>query len=312
MKVFKPISNKVLVEGAIDTYNKRIEMEAQARKDEDIARSKAFKESEAFIAKQGSRFAAQKRFASYSESVTHALLSECIYHVFKNSMRKELLEQENVTAMMRAMVGEFVKEDSADILYKMRNKTATLSEMYNLITSTKKTILENVDQFDPSSFRIDREVKDNFFEKLDLMDTESIENAIRERVTNAVDDFMTANKQDHDRIMGALQMTKDKLEEVKNEPEEVKESYQRISKQYIGKVRNRKKSVFESMVSAMCESVMKDDVLKEQYSEGAKLNIGKIVDRIETMYTFIECVNTMKLYDVDEAYMKSVIDSLRK
>ena len=312
MKVFKPISNKVLVEGAIDTYNKRIEMEAQARKDEDIARSKAFKESEAFVVKQGSRFAAQKRFASYSESVTHALLSECIYHVFKNSMRKELLEQENVTAMMRAMVGEFVKEDSADILYKMRNKTATLSEMYNLITSTKKTILENVDQFDPSSFRIDREVKDNFFEKLDLMDTESIENAIRERVTNAVDDFMTANKQDHDRIMGALQMTKDKLEEVKNEPEEVKESYQRISKQYIGKVRNRKKSVFESMVSAMCESVMKDDVLKEQYSEGAKLNIGKIVDRIETMYTFIECVNTMKLYDVDEAYMKSVIDSLRK
>ena len=57
---------------------------------------------------------------------------------------------------------------------------------------------------------------------------------------------------------------------------------------------------------------MKDDQLKEEFTEGAKLNIPKIVDRIETMYTFIETVNTMQLYPVDEEYMQNLIESLRK
>ena len=144
------------------------------------------------------------------------------------------------------------------------------------------------------------------------MDTESISDAIRNRVTDAIDDFMVSNREDHDKIMGALELTRDKLEQVKNEPEEVRESYENLSKRYISKVRNRKKGVFESMVSAMCESVMKDDNLKQQFTEGAKLNIPKIVDRIETMYTFIETVNTMKLYDVNEEYMENLIQSLRK
>ena len=42
------------------------------------------------------------------------------------------------------------------------------------------------------------------------------------------------------------------------------------------------------MVSAMCESVMKHDELKEEFMEGSQLNVGKIVNRIQLMYTFLE------------------------
>lgn len=315
MRSYKPFSSKLYIESAIENYNRQLDEAAKASQaDEDIARSKQLKEAENYFSIREKQHNIMNRYNTFTESLSHALLGECVYHVFAKSIRQELLEQENITGMMRAMVSEFIKEDSADILYAMRTKTATLSEMYNLIQSTKKKILESsmFDKNDPTTYRIDQEVKDEFFERLDYMDTESICSAIRDRVANAVDDFMESNKRDHDRIIGAIELTKEKLEEKKDEPEEVKESYQAISKQYIGKVRNRKKGVFESMVMAMSESVMKDDQLREEFAEGAKLNIPKIVDRIETMYTFIECVNTMKLYPVDEAYMQEVIEGLRK
>ena len=314
MNAFKPISNRVIIENAIDSLNKINEEAIAAEKKAELEHQKAFRENEEIQTLMGRKQMRLNRFNTFSESVTHALLSECIYYVYSKSMRESLMEQENITGMMRAMVGDFIKEDAADILYKMRTKTATLSEMYNLITETKKKILEadGFDRDDPSTYRIDAMAKDEFFDKLDHMDTDSITNAIRERVTAAVDDFLIANKQDHDRIMTALQMTKDKLEEVSKEPEEVKESYQQLSKRVIGKIRNRKKGVFESMVTAMSESVLKNDQLKEEFTEGAKLNMGKIVDRIETMYTFIETVNTMKLYPIDEEYMQNLIEGLRK
>lgn len=314
MRAFKPISNKVLIENAIDSFNRELQEAADRDAAEERARMQQFKESENIAMLRGRRNSGLTRFNSFSESVSHALLTECIYYVYRKSMRESLLEQENITAMMRAMVGDFIKEDAADILYKMRTKSATLSEMYNLINTTKKKILEadGFDRMDPSTYRIDPVVKDEFFEKLDNMDTESISNAIRDRVANAVDDFMINNKKDHDRILSVVQMTKDKLDSVQSEPEEVKESYEYMSKRAISKIRNRKKGIFESMVMAMCESVMKDDQLKEEFAEGAKLNIPKIIDRIETMYTFIESVNTMNLYDVNEEYMQSVIEGLRK
>ena len=314
MMAFKPISNKVIVENAIDSMNNRIDAENKAIENEKFAREQAFKESEQIVVMRNSRQAGVTRFNSFTESVTHALLSECIYYVFSKAMRPELLQESGVTAMMRAMVGDFIKEDAADILYKMRTKSAVLSEMYNLITETKKKILEadGFNRYDPSTYRISKTTRDDFFDRLDDMDTQSITDAIRDRVSHSVEDFMLANSKDHERIMTALQMTKDKLEEVKDQPKEVTEAYEQQSKRVIAKIRNRKKGVFESMVTAMCESVMKDDQLKEEFTEGAKLNIPKIAGRIETMYTFIETVNTMQLYPIDEEYMQNLIESLRK
>ena len=308
---FKPVSNKVVIESAIDSLNRTYDEDIARAKKQYIEESVMFREGEERINLMNRRNTSFSRYNSFSESLTSALLGEAVYYVFSKAMDKSIMEQSNVTGMMRAMVSDFIKEDYNSILSKMRTKSATLSEMYNLITSTRKKILESVDKNDPTTFCIDSETKDEFFDKLDSMDTESITNAIRDRVSNAVDDFMVSNRQDHERIMTALQMTKDKLEEKKDAPEEVKESYQQLSKRVIGKIRNRKKGVFESMVTAMSESVLKNDELKEEFMEGAKLNVPKIVDRIQTMYTFIETVNTMQLYKIEKEYMESLIESLR-
>ena len=257
-----------------------------------------------------------RRKSSFFESVTHALLSESIFKVYKEAMDPHLVRDPAIHTMMRAMVSEFVKEDYNEILSKMRSKSAILSEMYNVITSTRSQIIKEAEESysdnNVDAFEIKNNIKDEFFDKLNDLDTESISNAIRERVQDAEEKFMIDNQNDHQKIITALQLTKDKMEEVSDKPEEVKESYQRLSKRYITKVRNRQKSVFESMVMAVSESALKDPDLREEFVEGAKLNVGKIVDRVKTMYTFIETVNTLQLYPVDKAYMNDLIESLRK
>ena len=312
--VIKPISNKVLIESAIDQMNKRADEELKAKQIRESEASKAFKESEEIIRLRDRSAVSFSRFTSFSESVTNALLGESIYHVFRKAMDESTLAQPGTETIMRALVGDFIKEDAAKMVNGMRTKSATLSEMYNNIINTKKKILEDssIDRMDPSTFRITGEVKDEFFENLKGMDTDSISDAIRERVNDAVDEFIEDNKKDHERIMTTLQLTKDKLEEKSDASEEVKESYEAMSRRMIGKIRNRRKGIFESMVSAMCESVMKNPELQEEFAESGKPNTSKIVDRIRTMYTFIETVNTMQLYKIDEEYMQNLIESLRK
>lgn len=308
----KAVSNKLIIESAIDSYNKNLEAQQEAAKQQQVEAKRAFRENECIVQRINNPRERQAKYNSFKESVTAALLGESIYYVFSKAMDKTLMEQTNVTGIMRAMVGDFIKEDANSILSSMRTKNVTLSEMYNLITSTQAKLFGEggtVVKDDISSYRIGPEIKSAFFDQLDNMDISEIEDAIRERVSDSMNEFIEKNKQDHDAIMNCLQATKDKMDTTKDET--VKESYQALSRRKIAKIRNRKKGVFESMVDAMCESVMKNDELKEEFTESGKLNVPKIVDRIQIMYTFIETVNTMNLYKVDEAYMQDLIESLR-
>ena len=311
---FKPVSNKLVIESAIDSFNKSMEAQQEAARQQKAEETRAFKENECIVQRINNRNANRIKFNSFMESVTAALLGESIYYVFSKAIDPVLKEQANVTGIMRAMVGDFIKEDANSILSSMRTKNVTLSEMYNLITSTRskiKKMVEDAGIDDPSAYRIDTGTRDEFFDQLDKMDTSEIADAIRERVTDSMNEFIEKNKQDHDAIMNCLQVTKDKIDSVPDATEEVKESYQVLSRRKIAKIRNRKKGVFESMVEAMCESCMKNQELSEEFTENGKLNVPKIVDRMQVMYTFIETVNTMNLYKVDEAYMQNLIESLR-
>jgi hypothetical protein len=307
----KPVSTKAIVEAAINSYNEQFEIAEREKRQQKLAEKKAFKEAENLYSMKAAALEKKARITSWSESVTTALLGDTIYHVFKNAMNESLLQQPNVTGMMRAMVSDLITEDANEILAKMRRKTPVLCEMYNLITDTRKKILESA-AGEEHTFYIKQDLQDDFYSQLDSMDTSEIEDSIRERVSDAVNTFLDDNREDHDKIMEVLALTKAKVDEHEKEPEEVKESFQQMSRRAIAKIRDRRKGVFESMVTAMCESVLKHDNLKEEFCEGANLNIPKIVDRMQVMYTFIETVNTMQLYKIDEAYMQDLIDNLRK
>lgn len=311
--MIKPVSNKLLVESAINDYNDKINFIEAENKKREIESRKIMKEQELVVQSIGKKDIARRRYTSFSESLNGVLLGEAIYHIFEHTIPEELLDKPGSKTVMRVMVSDFVTEDAASIIRKM-GRSPILSDIYNIVTSTKKKILESIadTKDDPSTFRIAPEIKDEFFDKLDNMETDSITNAIRDRVAGEVNEFIDANKRDHEQILNILQLTKDKLDEKKDSSEEVQESYTNMSRRAITKVRNRKKSVFEAMVSAMCESVMHNDELKEEFTEYSNLNIGKIVDRVQLMYTFLETVSSLNLYKIDENYMMDLIESMRK
>jgi hypothetical protein len=61
----------------------------------------------------------------------------------------------------------------------------------------------------------------------------------------------------------------------------------------------------------MAESVMKNENLKKQFTEDGKVNINKVVENCEIMYTLLEMVNTTEMIRVNESYIKELINSFK-
>ena len=170
---------------------------------------------------------------------------------------------------------------------------------------------------DPNTLVMDTTIKDDFFENLNLEDTGDVSDMISQRVMASIDDFIKSNSNDREKIKEILTDAKEKIDQVKaNEDKddetktEIAESYDHIAKRHITNIRNRKQNVFNVMVSEMCKNAMKNDDLKREFVTEGKINVPKVVSRVSLMYTFLETVNTMKLADVNEAYLDEVIASL--
>ena len=61
------------------------------------------------------------------------------------------------------------------------------------------------------------------------------------------------------------------------------------------------------MTKIMLESVHKISVLKESYSNNNKLDFKKIMKDTEVMYTFLECLNTLNIVNVNESYITNML-----
>ena len=251
------------------------------------------------------------RYRSFVETVKSSLVVESLYNIFEHSidpMKRDLTN----TSIMRAMVSQYVSENGyTRILDKMKSGSVALSEMYNIINSTAAKILESVDKDDPNTFVITPAMKDEFYKSLDYSDSEAISDAIKDRVSDAMNDFITANTKDHENIESALKAAQDKIEKTPEEEKELRESYEIQAKRKTFEIRNSPKNVLHSMISAMCENVLKDQKSNAEFMNEGHLDIDKIVSRTSLMYTFMEMLNTSRLEKIDGPYIESVIMDLR-
>lgn len=251
------------------------------------------------------------RYRSFVETVKNSLVVECLYNIFENAIDSSKRDLTN-TSIMRAMVSQYVTENGyEEIMSRMRSGSVALSEMYNIISESATKILESVDKSDPSSFTITPDMKDEFYKSLDYSDSKSISDAIKERVSDSMKDFINANTKDHEDIEGALNKAAEKIEKAPEEEKEVRESFQIQAKRETFKIRNSPKNVLHSMVSAMCENVLRNQEENAEFMCEGKLDIDKIVSRTSLMYTFMEMLNTSRLEKIDGAYIEAVIRDLR-
>lgn len=300
-------ATKAFVEAAINTYE-NTNKQAEAPK----YRTKFQEDANMVLEHTMHRETVLNRYRSFVETVKSSLVVECMYKIFENAVEPNKRDLTN-TAIMRAMVSQYVKENGYDnILNRMRTGSVALSEMHNIITDSASKIIECVDKNDPNTFTVSPEMKDEFFKSLDYSDSQAISDAIKDRVSTAMDDFVTANTKDHEDIETALQDAEKKIEATPEDNKELREAYEIQAKRKTSAIRNTPKNVLHSMISAMCESVLKHQDEYAEFMNEGRLDIGKIVDRTSLMYTFMEMLNTSRLDKVDEAFIESAINDLKK
>lgn len=301
-------SNRAFVEAAINEY------EASSTPMKKSANKGIF-ESESSMVMENMMYhdSIRARYHSFSETVRTALVIESLYRIFSESVDPEVREDNTSSSIMRAMVSQYVNENGYDnILNRMKTASVTTSYIYKTITEATDKILEGVDKSDPNTFTITPEMRDEFFKQLDYSDSEAISDAIHQRVADAMDDFVTANTKDHEDITAALQQAQEKIGEVPEEDDELRECYSMAAKRTAAEVRNRPKGVLHSMITAMCESVMRHKEMHDEFMTEGHLDIEKIVSRTKLMYTFMEMLNTARIDKVDNVFIEGVIADLSK
>lgn len=294
------------VNAAIDQYNESV---AAPKEDEFEFLSEEAKEVVSTVALRESN---EAKFHSFSESLKRNLTVEALYKIFSESVSDELLSDRTNRNIMRSIVNEYVNENGYDtILGNIRYASPQMSMVYNAITETAKSILEECDKKDPDSFTITSAMKDNFFDSLDYANTGMISDQIKDRVADSISDFITANTKDHESVENALKRAQEKIDKVPEGDTELKEEYEAKVKREIADIRNAPKSIFHAMVSSMCESVLKHKEMQDEFMHEGHLDIDKIVSRVSLMYTFIETLNTAKIDKVDKAFLESAINDLK-
>lgn len=310
MAKYKTLSTKDFVNLCIENYNNKEESIKLSEQKMDEDRLNASMMNEQLLETQTNYNKNVKNYREFTEGVKSTLLGECIYKIFNEAMGIHFSKGVN-NGIKKGLVKSFIEENGTNaLLSRFKTTSNMLYEMACLVEETYFTIMEKVDKTDPSTYVIEPEDKDKFFEKLEEKDTKDITSAIRNRVSDAMEEFITTNANSKMQIEDILTKTQEKINDT--EEKTVKESYQNIAKSRIATVRSKNiNSVFSSMVYSLSEHAVKNESFKETYTKNGKLDMDAIVEKCEILYTFLETVNTTKMISMDEVYLNGVLDNMK-
>ena len=302
-------STKAFVESMIKNYEESIRNEESRNQ-----YNKQYSEEALMVMENmNNKHNTLNRYYTFSSSVRSGLVTEALCKLLEASTYYKIKEDKNNRMVMRAIVNEYVHENGYEnIMNRLKTASPAMSEMYRVIDNNIHKILESVDKDDPATFVVTPKMKDEFFKSLDYNDTEAIEDAIRSRVSDAMEDFVTANKEDHDNVADALKQAQEKIADVPEEQTELKEYYEMKAKRITNEIRNKPKSVLHSMITSMCESVLKHKDTHSEFIKEGHLDMNKIVDRVSIMYTFMEMLNTARIDRIDTIFIENMINDLKK
>ena len=257
----------------------------------------------------------QKDFNAFTSDSKDFLLTESLMYIMRKCLPQNI--DESLLNRGRAVASSFVTEEgSFGLINKFKTKTLFLSELANIIEATHKKIIHGCEGKD-APFKISNSDMKEFHDKLDAMNTDQITKEIVSRVTKAEEEFVKANIQDKETLEQLSSSTEEKLNGIKNKDpekeEEIKKEAVAIYKQKVDNIANgRKKGILEGIVVRMAKSIVTEDTLLPTFQlESGKLDMQKIIDVSEVMYTFLEMVNTLQMKDVNCEYLSNILDSIK-
>lgn len=262
----------------------------------------------------------------YRKQVTDAFLVEGLTIFVDNCVNPAIIKEEYNQKLVRQLVSAFVNEEgSIKLLNKMKRTSQLMSELAYVTEKTVESVIEAADKTNTETFKIENNDKKNFYDELSKMDVDDSIAKITERVNNETKTFIEDNIKANERIKTVTAKTAEKVEESKKKADEkansekaakqeakIQEGYIGLGKDRIMEIKeSRNKTVFECMVYNLSKSAMLNESANKAFVEDARLNMDKIVEHCEVMYTFLMAMDSTKLINVDEAYIQNMLNDLK-
>lgn len=297
-----------MLNAVAEMYNDRYETKAPKK----VKRENINREAIAVLEAVNRRPQLANRYVSFSQTIKESAVVESLFKLYENSVPRNLnLDNDNLN-IMRNIATSWVQEQGYDnVLNKMKMASVAMSERHSIIEAAADAILDKVDKEDPNTFVITPEMKDDFYAQLNYSDDQAITDTIKDRVSDAMTDFIDSNTKDHDEIMDILKATEDKIEK-KPEDKEVHEGYRELAARKTIGIKNRSKGLFHSMVAAVCENVLKEPNVYDEFLYEGHLDMDKIVDRVALSYTFLEMLNTTRLQPATPESIQNILESYKE
>lgn len=296
------------------------------RKDRLVAVSEAADKA-AIWDKLSSRNRNDFSYIDFKKKVTDAYVVEGLTVLVDNCLSPILIREDYHQKLVRQLVTNFVNEEgSAKLLNKFKSTSYAMSEMAYIIETTIQSILEKTKQDESKSFKLDKEDKEKFYTKLEKVDVDDAVTKITDRVRTQQQEFVNNNMEEKAALSAALTKTQNKVEDNKAKlaekanSEKAKESAVKVEESYIamGKrratdIRNsRTKNIFECMVYNLSKAAMVNESAGQTFIDNSRLNMDKIVEHCETLCTFITALDSLKIINVDEAYIEKMLVDMKK
>ena len=279
----------------------------------------------------------------FSETVNTRLLECCLYQGMLKPVLKEQFCNSHERKLGKTLVRNFIKEHGAfNLVQSLKDKSCYLNEWYEAIkgyhTAMMNEAKEIAQEGIPEAELFD--IEDDTIKKF-VFDTKSIipkdiTKMITSRVEDAVNDFIDQNKKQKEEIKKVYEKAKEKVASLKDTIDPNDPSFQdfngdpnteldpkygdQVQEQAMAMVRGKQRafreeatSVFSILSKNTLEAIHRNQAIKESYSVGitGRLDFQKAINDTKVMYSFLECLNTLNIMDLNESTLSKLLTDMK-
>ena len=248
--------------------------------------------------------------------IKEAFISECIFKLYCESVAFPMDSRDKIIA--RNLVNKFVIENGANnLIDSFATENMILSEFSRISKKYYDKVVESCNSKEECESGeiagevINKEIVDDFYKELSEVDVTDATKAIKDRVADAITNFIdtnTANKLEYEDIIKHAQ---DKVIAIDGSDGVLEEQYSAMAKRKINEMKNsRDVNVFGYMVESLTTSVFKDESLKARFINEGAVDMEGIVNSTQLIYTMLEMVNTTNMVNVNEDFVEEYLTNL--
>ena len=279
----------------------------------------------------------------FSETVNARLLECCLYQGMLKPVLKEQFCNSHERKLGKTLVRNFIKEHGAfNLVQSLKDKSCYLNEWYEAIKGYHTAMMNEAKEIaqdgipEAELFDLEDDTIKKFVFYTKSIIPKDITKMITSRVEDAVNDFIDQNKKQKEEIKKVYEKAKEKVASLKDTIDPNDPSFQdfngdpnteldpkygdQVQEQAMAMVRGKQRafreeatSVFSILSKNTLEAIHRNQSIKESYSVGmtGRLDFQKAINDTKVMYSFLECLNTLNIMDLNESTLSKLLTDMK-